>query len=271
MKRCLVAVRSLLTLPALLLGLSLVGCGEPTIEGEEPETTVESLSLFGTTENGVCWRQTYTRGVGTIPYSCDEGERSGLLCYPACDPGFTGLGPVCWENCPEGYSDDGLFCRKNATIIWADNSACPWYDVCGLTFARNCSTCPEGYKNDGCTCRIDAHIFIKSAYGRGVGWPTNCAEGNEYDAGLCYAPCTTGYAGVGPVCWAECSAITPVACGAGCADTALSCASALKDQILSPISTVVSGITGDYVDLAVNAVETFNAYNLPLCAAPSAN
>src|SRR6476620_11590303 len=28
-----------------------------------------------------------------------------------------------------------------------------------------------------------------------------CADGQEYDAGLCYPKCKDGYNGVGPVCW----------------------------------------------------------------------
>lgn len=42
----------------------------------------------------------------------------------------------------------------------------------------------------------------KSSYGRGVGIiPKDCGKDKEYDAGLCYKPCKSGYKGVGPVCW----------------------------------------------------------------------
>ncbi len=43
----------------------------------------------------------------------------------------------------------------------------------------------------------------KVAYGRGVGSPLICGLGEQYDAGLCYQPCNTGYHGVGPVCWKD--------------------------------------------------------------------
>lgn len=106
---------------------------------------------------------------------------------------------------PAGYTDDGLTCRRDAKIINADNSQCPWYDRCGLTLAKGCTVCPAGYANDGCTCRIDANIFGKSSYGRGAGpVPTSCSAGQRYDAGLCYAPCASGYSGAGPVCWGSC-------------------------------------------------------------------
>ncbi len=48
------------------------------------------------------------------------------LCYPPCEPGYIGKGPVCWaettgigvgkpvglEPCPPGWSNDGLTCRQ---------------------------------------------------------------------------------------------------------------------------------------------------------------
>lgn len=61
------------------------------------------------------------------PDTCPSGfEIDGGLCYPPCDAGFTGKGPVCWadtvnigvgkpvglEPCPPGWSNDGLTCRE---------------------------------------------------------------------------------------------------------------------------------------------------------------
>jgi hypothetical protein len=36
--------------------------------------------------------------------------------------------------------------------------------------------------------------------------PDNCGAGREYDAGLCYPLCASGFNGVGPVCWGACPA-----------------------------------------------------------------
>lgn len=92
-------------------------------------------------------KATYSRGVGSVPSSCGEGqEQGGRLCYPACAEGYYGVGPVCWESCPAGYHDDGLTCRRDADIIESARD-CPWYDTCGLW--HDCSWCPEGYANDG--------------------------------------------------------------------------------------------------------------------------
>ena len=42
----------------------------------------------------LCWRDSYGRGVGTIPTDCPGEEKDGLLCYPNCRSGYTGAGPV---------------------------------------------------------------------------------------------------------------------------------------------------------------------------------
>ena len=158
--------------------------------------------------NNILGKPSFGRGVGSIPNSCGQGrEYDWGLCYPFCRAGFDGVGPVCWQLCPAGYHDDGATCRRDTRIFGSNNSACPWYDKCGLTFARGCSVCPAGFHNDGCTCRIDVHIFWKSSYGRGVGGiPNGCSAGLQYDAGLCYTPCPAGFSGVGPVCWGSCPA-----------------------------------------------------------------
>ncbi len=158
--------------------------------------------------NNILAKPSFGRGAGVVPNGCGPGlEFDSGLCYPLCPSGFHGAGPVCWQNCPVGYADDGATCRRDATIIGADNSGCPWYDKCGLTFAGGCSVCPSGFNNDGCTCRIDVDIFGKSSSTRGAGGvPNGCLPGLQYDTGLCYQPCGPGFSGVGPVCWGTCPA-----------------------------------------------------------------
>jgi hypothetical protein len=129
------------------------------------------------------------------------------LCYTPCRAGFSGVGPVCWQICPSGFHDDGATCRLDAWIFGSNNEACPWYDKCGVTFARGCSVCPSGFHNDGCTCRRDVNIIGKSSYGRGVGTiPSGCPAGRQNEAGLCYSACPAGTNGIGPVCWGTCPA-----------------------------------------------------------------
>jgi len=165
----------------------------------------ESQVAGGATTSGVAIPATsYGRGAGVPLNTCDPGfEQQGSLCYPKCNSGYVGVGPVCWQVCPAGYSDDGATCRRDARIISANNSSCPWYDKCGVTLAKGCSVCPPGYTNDGCTCRLNAHIFGKSSYGRGAGVTPHCRADQDQNGALCYPKCETGYQGVGPVCWLQ--------------------------------------------------------------------
>lgn len=151
-------------------------------------------------------KDSYIRGYGQATASCGGFmERQNDLCYTPCASGYEGNGPVCWQRCPSGYIDDGASCRLDASIISADNSHCPWYDLCGIALADGCTICPAGYQNDGCTCRRDVHIIWKDSYGRGAGTvPTSCYYKEEYDAGLCYPRCNPGYEGIGTICWEEC-------------------------------------------------------------------
>jgi len=49
-------------------------------------------------------------------------------------------------------------------------------------------------ENPNAACWMDS-------YGRGVGKPMGCASSEEYDAGLCYSRCSSGYHGVAFLCW----------------------------------------------------------------------
>jgi len=195
---------------ALLPAPGNVFCGAGRPSRPEPPSCPPGYTDDGATcrLNNVIAKPSYGRGAGTVPNNCGPGrENIAGLCYSLCPAGYRGVGSVCWQICPVGYADDGATCRRDAVVFGSDNSACPWYDKCGLTFARGCSRCPAGYANDGCTCRRDAHIFAKSTIYRGAGTvPNLCPSGKQYDAGLCYWPCSWGYSGVGPVCWGSCPA-----------------------------------------------------------------
>ena len=146
-----------------------------------------------------CWKHTDTRGVGTIPNVAPPNTYvSGLLAYPDCAPGYYGVGPVCWQSCPSGYTDTGAFCTYSAGPLTKPLECQSWwYDLC------TSYGCPSNYTNAGLFCA--ANTFAKGSYGNGVGVGLSCASDQEYDAGLCYTPCSSGD-GIGPVCWAECPA-----------------------------------------------------------------
>jgi hypothetical protein len=46
---------------------------------------------------------------------CAAGEQADAgLCYPACKPGFKGVGPVCWGGAPSGWVECGMGAAKDA-------------------------------------------------------------------------------------------------------------------------------------------------------------
>jgi hypothetical protein len=52
-------------------------------------------------KNDFCWKDSYGRGVGTIPNSCPSGyEMLGVLCYEDCPPGYKRWGLDCHQQCP---------------------------------------------------------------------------------------------------------------------------------------------------------------------------
>ena len=54
-----------------------------------------------------CAKESYGRTAGT-PLTCAPGEEYDAgLCYPPCDYGADGVGPVCWGNCPAGTVECG--------------------------------------------------------------------------------------------------------------------------------------------------------------------
>ena len=68
---------------------------------------------FGDSEQfNACWKNSYGRGVGTPVDTCHNSEKDGALCYPRCEGGYDGVGPVCWENCPSDFTDIGVSCAK---------------------------------------------------------------------------------------------------------------------------------------------------------------
>ncbi len=195
----------------------------------------------------VCWKDTYGRGVGEVPPHCAHGQqRIGALCYDRCRSGWQSRGFACEEPCRAGYNDDGLTCHRPLRIVGADTSQCPWWDACGLTFARGCSRCPAGYINDGCTCRRPPHIYGQPRYERAPHIANRCDAGDEMDAGLCYPRCRSGFYGVGPVCWSECPDHAGVDCGALCGSSGGVCAEVIANMVLAPVELVanVAGLVG---------------------------
>jgi len=147
--------------------------------------------------------------VAMFPYmcfseaKCNPGteELFGGLCYPNCDAGYDGAGPVCWSHyesigvgvlrgCPSGWTDDGLICRES--ITW--------------------DPCPRGWNDDGALCR--APLTYKPCQ---PGWKDDgllCREPTWHD------PCPPGWHDDGASCRDE---MTLAACPSGWKDEGLTC------------------------------------------------
>ena len=213
--------------------------------------------------NEFCWKDSYGRGVGTVPKACKSNQdRIGLLCYNKCPRGQKRFGFDCHSVCPSGMRDDGLFCRK---AEYGRGAGYPWkfgdalndsgmFKRCERKHGkRKCEKwgavvypkCKKGYKPFGCCiCRPSVPNCKKLGLKPGidlscakvvnvVGPQTGiCGRGQQKDAGLCYKNCRSGYTGVGPVCWNK-SPKGFVDCGMGAAKNSKICASVTSNQVIS--------------------------------------
>ena len=190
-----------------------------------------------------CWKDSYGRGVGTIPTTCTDGkENQAGLCYDKCPAGMNGVGPVCWSACPPGYVDHGAICHIDLPLTRDGTGwSCQHRDGWGTCW-HWVLNCPSGYTNAGLFCALTARSTpagfsgtyldpMKNTHARGAGTiPTGCPGGKENQAGLCYDNCRSGFSGVGPVCWAS-GPSGWVGCGMGSARSSGICASVVMDQV----------------------------------------
>lgn len=71
--------------------------------------TSNQTGILQNLQKGICWKRSYMRGIGSVVTYCrPEKEKDGALCYPKCDDGYQGVGPLCWEICRPEYTDRGL-------------------------------------------------------------------------------------------------------------------------------------------------------------------
>jgi hypothetical protein len=202
-----------------------------------------------------CWKDTTTRGAGTVPSACPSGaEKVNGICYDKCPSGFKRAsgGLNCLSVCPSGMRNDGLYCRIKKEsygrgVGWTDRKKCEKkFDRCeqdrkkGSWYAK----CRDGYRKDGLICYANkpnckalgmgAQVAGYSCKKKEKAYKTRVAGcgGQEKDAGLCYKKCPANFKGVGPVCWAQ----IPkgwVNCGMGTAKDSATCAQIVFGQVYS--------------------------------------
>jgi hypothetical protein len=233
--------------------VAAIGCALPAIAADD-----------------FCWKDSYGRGVGTIPTICSGGkENQAGLCYDKCRAGMHAVGPVCWSDCPPGYTDTGATCHINLPLTKSPTWVCThyWPGWMGGGCRWKDSRCASGYTNVGLFCALDSAGKsppagfsgsyldpMKNSYGRGAGTvPSDCGS-KERDAGLCYDHCRAGYGGVGPVCWNSCPAGW-VQCGMGCAKDTSTCATVTSDQVISSVSLIANAVSFGAAHYASSSVQ----------------
>ena len=134
-------------------------CYKPCADGFKDD------GLFCRKDAVITAKESYGRGAGT-PMTCASTEDwdGALLCYPKCQAGYSGVGPVCWQNCPTGYTDTGLFCRKDGATITKNSYAATQTCASGYTnVAGVCwQQCPANYVDTGAFC--EPYSFAKHSY-----------------------------------------------------------------------------------------------------------
>ena len=264
--------RVILVILVTLLGLNLHACQQGLLKLHTSEADPNDVG---------CWVKAYGRGVGGPIHTCRKDlDKSGWLCYPKCQQGYTGVGPVCWQNCPANFRDDGAFCYKNKKAYGRgtghfskencenkEHSECEkwgllWYPKCISGFHNVacciCSAdCEDGMTDIGISC-------AKKSYGRGAGYPLTCETEEDYYLGLCYEhKCKDNYSGIGPVCWQQCPAGYNK-CGALCIKDE-SCVDKIKEYIEHIAKLVKDIASGSTVEVILDIAQIANDYLFPNC------
>jgi hypothetical protein len=137
-------------------------------------------------ESNYCWKDSYGRGIGTIPTDCGfSEEKQGLLCYPACKDGYTGVLNTCYKNCPDGYTDNLAFCLKPAAYGR------------GAGYAWQLS---DGFSNTGMLARCEAAEKRPCEMWGAVAYPT-CKPGfHPFGSNVCTPDCPSDMVEIGVSC-----------------------------------------------------------------------
>jgi len=208
-----------------------------------------------------CYKNSYTRGPGSIPNQCTDSTYSQSLlsmCYVPCRSGYLDGGTtICLQSdCPSGYYSTGLFCQYSGTTsyvpssYWDSRCTCQTTKYCcGLKSTTCCQgcvrtdSCRDGYNNVGGVCYYSgAWTITKDSYSR-TGISPTCSSQYESSQGLCYDATRSGYSCAGAFCYQNCPSGTS-ACGtAACADSAVDCGMYTANMALAVVTLITSVFT----------------------------
>ena len=128
-----------------------------------------------------CWRESYGRGVGTIPNYCPSNKETiagGVFCYTKCNKlgNFYRFGYDCHQRCGSGFRDHGLFCNRGNHGRGVGEVKCGW-----TTWASDSSALGE-HASSG------RRLLGAGAKTRLVCGGSQCGRKQDC-AGLCYPRC----------------------------------------------------------------------------------
>ena len=210
-----------------------------------------------------CWRQTKTRGAGTIPGRVADcpatytnngatcGRSADTIGAPShladCPSGYTNMGLTCyaspstyWKGCTTifhkydcnpGYTDNGCTCGRGGGSVGMGSMTCgSGYHRSDIT-ARCIKDCPSGYTNTGETCFRGVSTLGMDAM--------TCNAGEVKHGARCYpanGTCGAGQEDDAGLCYSKCpagfSGVGPVCwqqCDSGWSNCALGCAKSSTD------------------------------------------
>jgi len=150
------AVLAVLAVSAATTNASEVGVLDVVNSLKGNITISDIAKLRSSPSDAGCWKRTYLREIGKRIHVCPEGQDLSMhLCFPKCEEGYRGKGPVCtkgvklyprmghFAHCPEGEENDGGRCYKPCPGNVNGHGPVCW------------SECPEGYASCGGLCLKD--------------------------------------------------------------------------------------------------------------------
>jgi len=216
-------------------------------ENEQPK--IESCVRVGTNWMIKCYPGFKEHADGKCePLGCPEGTKAipgkndqcTRLSSARCPPGFPGMGATCLMatyNRKVYSPNEKDKCENDNKTERCEQSGALHYPKCRPGFhAFGCCVCtpdcPADTSDAGISCAKSTYVTRPIS--------ASCDSQQQYDAGLCYKQCNTGFYGIGPVCWGQCPK-GMVDCGAMCGSSPGECAEAIGDMILS-VGKVVANI-----------------------------
>lgn len=209
----------------------------------------------------LCWKQTYGRGVGTIPTNCGSKQYDAGLCYVYCASGYNGVGPMCWGTGLNWFSSYG----RGVGTIPSSCASGQQYDA-GLCY----TPCQAGYTGIGPLCWK----------GCGGSFPVNCGAACAVSTTACVTGVTSQVESAIQVLQTILSgskalgkaglAVTKETVKTTLLNTAKSAGKQLTDTALESASTtVVDAVASGQFDWysldPTGLMKLVDAYNKPIC------